>query len=340
VINESMTEQLELVEVSNFFANAFTYLVPSEMDCRAAVADLAEAACNIALGGDASSATSILQTLCKCVIERREYVQRAVLDIMQNQFLATKEGPRFAFCAMMLSGEDYTSPFRRQPLLDLPPRISDDARERLKAELRRRAFVDAFAAYLYTEWYRDAFSELFEIHGMAMLIDDRRPWPGNREAPTPSLLVGLVLATFGYFQPEAASWSPQAWSIGCLELVGRTVDASAWPGNLSVKTRVSLPPSIWSRAIARTRLNLYALRGLLLICRWFDGSIFRASLTSNRKARGDSPGPFAVDSIPSLREQISKILEKLKPSETELFEFWSKDVSVAERGNIVGDPAD
>ena len=86
VINESMTEQLELVEVSNFFANAFTYLVPSEMDCRAAVADLAEAACNIALGGDASSATSILQTLCKCVIERREYVQRAVLDIMQNQF--------------------------------------------------------------------------------------------------------------------------------------------------------------------------------------------------------------------------------------------------------------
>ena len=179
--------------VSNFFANALTYLVPSEMDCRAAVTDLTEAALKIASGDDTSLALSILQTLCKCIIERREYVTRAMLDILENCFLEVGEGPRFAFCAMILSGEDNTTPFRRPPLLDLSLRDG----KTFKRDLR----LDYGAEHLRTHSPRifipngtaTLFSELFESHGLAMLTDDRRPWVDRREPFGPSLIMGLVL---------------------------------------------------------------------------------------------------------------------------------------------------
>jgi hypothetical protein len=345
VMSESVMEQLELVEVSNFFANALTYLVPSEKDCRAAVIDLTEAALNITLRGDTSPAISILQTLCKCIIERREYVTRAMLDILENYFLEAADGPRFAFCAMVLSSEEYTFPFRHPPVLDLSSRSWDDVRARLKPGLRRRAFADTFAAYLYTEWYGDSFSELFEIQGLAMLTDDRRPWLGRRETLAPSLLMALVLGTCGYFDRDSNDLSRQRWANGCLEVIGRMADASTLATTVEANMRTSVPISLWSRALFKTRLNLYALRGLLLIYRWSDDSIYRALQTPHRKVKGsnlsDDPSRVPqVDTMPQLKEQISKILIKLKPVDAELFEFWMRDIPIAGYGGIVERPSE
>ena len=104
--------------------------------------------------------------------------------------------------------------------------------------------------------------------------------------------------------------------------------------------RTSIPIGVWDRALAKIKSNLYALRGLLLIYRWSDDLIYKASQTSTRKAKGAGPsgdpsGERQIDTIPSLKEQISKILIKLKPLEAELFEFWIRDIPFAGHGGIV-----
>jgi hypothetical protein len=327
ILKQTISEQSHLISVSGFFAKTLTYLVPSEMECKAATIDLTNVAFEIASKEEVEAATSLLQTLCMCVVERREYVRQIITEVLRSRFVQTTNDREFAFCALLLSGDDFIAPHRARSFLTLLPLAEEPIYAELKDDLARRALRDSFSAYLYVEWYRESFAELFEIHGLKMLTADERPWPKNGSRVYP-LLVSMVICIGQPMSSPDMTQALRAWGIDAFEVVGRKVDpvrslASGGPKSQEFR----LPPDLWRRGMLQTKTNLYALRGLLFLYRWSDDSIYKLRQGNrNDTAREKDSGlstweAHQKNSNRVLRGEISKRLGKLNPQEAGLFEF-------------------
>jgi hypothetical protein len=325
IVSASANGEAALVEVSSFFAHALTYLMPSEMECKAAVIDLTEAAFSIAQKDDAQAATALLRTLCGCVIERRDYVQQVIAEILERRFLRAADRPEFAFCAMLLSDEDLMTPFRNRAPLSLPPRLRGGIRGRLKDELGRRALADSFSACLYAEWYREPIEGLFLIHGMEMLTNDRRPWRDNVTVRTSPLLFAVILSMSRLSFTSAV---PHEWAAEVLNVIGRNIDPLRLLADQS-RTRITFPSMIWSRAITHARANIYVLRGLVFLYKWCDDST-----STPQPPKGDAP--VSVNTSRAFNDQLKKLLGKLNPQEAELFDFWITSRNEAKQEEVAG----
>ena len=110
-VDASISQETSLVEVASFFANALAYLIPSEMNCKVAVLELVRAAFWVVERGDAEAPANIIRSLCTCVIERREYVQRVIVDALEKRLSDAEVGPSLLFCVMLLSDQTKIAPF-------------------------------------------------------------------------------------------------------------------------------------------------------------------------------------------------------------------------------------
>jgi len=292
------------------------YLIPSEMNCKVAVLELVRAAFWVVERGDAEAPANIIRSLCTCVIERREYVQRVIVDALEKRLSDAEVGPSLLFCVMLLSDQTKIAPFGTNSSLPFAKEVREGVQLRAKANLYRSAIVDASCAYVYSEWYHDAFDDLYQIHGIAMLLNDRRPWP--KGASSPGLIVSIVVSVAQDYFGQKIPLSFREWAIKALEVIGKTTD----PGVVLIKNPLRryfrVPHSLWFHALGEVRANLFALRGLLLIYRLVDDS-------ANRAAQND---PSMVGgwqkASQTLHQHISKLIERNAPREGDMFEFWPK----------------
>jgi hypothetical protein len=304
-----------LLEVANYFARAFSYLIPSEMDCKVAVLALAQAAFQIAALGETESATGIFRSLCTCAIERREYIQGVAGDVLEKCLRSTNDESSSSLSAMLLSDggkiQFWGGAFTGIPLQQ---RVRESVHLNVKEDLRRRAIRDAAWANIYSEWYHDLFEELYPIHGIAMLLADNRPWPKN--VSRPDLFVTLIAGVAkGFFAREARSI--EKWAFRALCVIGERTDAAWVVSQRNSERRSRFGHRIWMRAIANAKGNLLALRGVLLLYRAFDDSI------NHRKAPETATRRGLEGADRELSTQISNLLEKTVPGQAaEMFAFW------------------
>jgi hypothetical protein len=315
-VDASAGQQRSSIEVANFFASALSYLMPSEMDCKSAALELARAAFQIVELRDAEAATYVFRTLCTCVIERRVYVQRVLGDVLETTLRDDGREPTLFFCAMLLSDKGKVPPYWPSPPIPLAEGVRDDVQRRVKQNLYRRAITNASWAYIYTEWYHDSFGELYSIHGSDMILNDLRPW--SRGSTGPNLIVSLVVGVTQGNYVRRVPALVREWAVECLETIGRMSNAGDLLSRKPDSRQIRLAPHLWNNAVAATKNNVFAFRGLLLLYRLVDDS-------ANRVEQGD-PAMMHRWQRPGqgLYQRISKLIGRSASREKEMFEFWPK----------------
>jgi hypothetical protein len=243
-----------------FFGNALSYMIPSEIECKAALLEILDGAFNILASGEIEGAASVIVSITACV----------------------------------------------------PAGIRTPARASAKQALRKFAEIDAFAANIYAEWYRESIPELLGRHGIGMFFIDKRPWVKSSRH-TAVFAVNLLFMASSYYRSVEVKEGTRI-----LEIIGR------WQGTLPPLSetrgegdnRVFFPPEMWVQIVGRCKKNLYALRGMLLLYRIMDDTIHE------RPAGKRGRDPAFPNAVSVLADPVGKAISALSSKDQELFSFW------------------